>query len=129
MRLLLDTQVFLWLQLEPERVAAGALELLTTGSNEVLLSAASSWEIAVKYALNKLPLPEPPREYVPTRMRRDRIDGLPISHLHSLHVATLPMLHRDPFDRLLVAQARVEEATLVTADARIGAYEVATLWG
>jgi PIN domain nuclease of toxin-antitoxin system len=124
MRLLLDTQVFLWLQLEPERVAADALELLATGSNEVLLSAASSWEIAVKYALNKLPLPEPPREYVPARMRRDRIDGLPISHLHSLHVAVLPMLHRDPFDRLLVAQSQLERIPLVTADPQIARYDV-----
>ena len=87
----------------------------------------SSWEIAITYALGKLPLPEPPRTYVPSRMRHDAIDGLPVSHVHALHVASLPLHHRDPFDRLIVAQAQLENVVLVTADRRIEHYDVEVL--
>jgi PIN domain nuclease of toxin-antitoxin system len=125
---LLDTQVWLWLQVSPARVGDEVRDQLADPAARLLLSAASSWEIAIKYALGKLPLPEPPRTYVPSRMRHDGVDGLPVSHVHALQVATLPRHHGDPFDRLLVAQAQLEEVTLVTAESQITRYEVDVLW-
>jgi PIN domain nuclease of toxin-antitoxin system len=124
MRYLLDTHVWLWLQTQPERVSDDVRDRLGDGAAQLLLSAASSWEIAIKHALGKLPLPEPPRTYVPSRMWHDGVDGLPVTHAHALHVATLPPHHGDPFDRLLVAQSQVEDVPLVTADPRITRYDV-----
>jgi PIN domain nuclease of toxin-antitoxin system len=127
MRLLLDTQVWLWTHLQPERLRPEVRERFVDPSSALLLSAASSWEIAIKYALGKLPLPEPPHDYVPWRMRRDAVDGLPVTHTHALHVASLPRHHGDPFDRLLVAQAQLEDVPLVTADPHIARYDVTIL--
>jgi PIN domain nuclease of toxin-antitoxin system len=127
MRILLDTHVWLWVQTDPARLGTEAVRLIEDTSNEVLLSAASSWEIAIKWALGRLPLPAPPHEYVPSRMLRSGTSGLPVEHRHVLHVATLPAHHRDPFDRVLVAQAQLEEATLMTADAVLEHYEVALI--
>ena len=127
MRLLLDTQVWLWMHLQPERLRPEVRERFVDPDTTLLLSAASSWEIAIKYALGKLPLPEPPEDYVPARMRRDAVDGLPVTHAHALHVATLPRHHGDPFDRLLVAQSQLEDVPLVTADRHIEHYDVAVL--
>ena len=126
-RFLVDTHVWLWLQSDHKRVDDGVREQLSDPAAQVFLSAVSSWEIAIKHALGKLPLPEPPREYVPARMRRDHVDGLPVTHVHALHVATLPDHHGDPFDRLLVAQAQLESLTLVTVDPRIRLYDVEVL--
>lgn len=122
--LLLDTQVFLWLQTEPERLGAH-LSLLE--DSELLVSAASAWEIAIKYALGRLALPEPPVVYVPSAMAAIDATPVPVEHRHALAVATLPPLHRDPFDRLLVAQARALDATIVTVDPDIPRYGVPTL--
>ncbi len=124
MRLLLDTQCWLWMQVNPDRFDERMTELLVDPANSLALSAASSWEIAIKYALGKLPLPAPPTRYVPDRLRNAGVDPLPVSHAHALAVAELPDHHRDPFDRLLVAQARMEGLTLVTADRMLGRYDV-----
>jgi PIN domain nuclease of toxin-antitoxin system len=124
MTYLLDTQVWLWMHLQPERLRPDVRDRFVDPASILLLSAASSWEIAIKYALGKLPLPEPPHEYVASRMRRDAVDGLPVTHAHALHVATLPRHHGDPFDRLLIAQSRLEDVPLVTADHHLGSYEV-----
>ena len=126
MRLLLDTHVFLWLLAEPDRLG-GHIGSLEDPSNELLLSAASSWEIAIKTQLGRLHLPEDPRRYVPDRMRAIGAEPLPIEHNHALAVSELPPLHRDPFDRILVAQARGLRLTIVTADVNIARYEVETL--
>ncbi|MEJ3659031.1 type II toxin-antitoxin system VapC family toxin [Actinomycetes bacterium KLBMP 9759] len=127
MRFLLDTQIWLWLQSTPARVPARIRTQLSDEHNTLFLSSASAWEIAIKHALGKLPLPEPPHEYVTSRMRRDFVDGLPITHAHALQVATLPHLHEDPFDRLLIAQAQLEKLVLVTADSKIVRYDVDTM--
>ena len=126
MRLLLDTHVFLWLQTEPERLD-DHLTLVENPDTTLLLSAASSWEIAIKYGLGRLPLPERPERYVPTRMRAIGAEALPIEHAHALAVAALPALHRDPFDRLLVAQAAAAGATILTADPAVAQYAAETL--
>lgn len=126
-QLLLDTNAFLWLLTTPERLGA-ARQLIEDERTELFLSAASSWEIAIKWQLGKLPLPDDPASYVPARMQTSAVNGLAISHAHSLHVSELPKLHRDPFDRLLVAQAQIERMTLVTSDDAIRAYDVELMW-
>jgi PIN domain nuclease of toxin-antitoxin system len=129
MRILLDTHCWLWMQMAPERLAAEVRELLTDPEHQLYLSAASSWEMAVKWALGKLPLPASPVEYVPSRLERQGVEGLPVQHRHALQVASLPHHHRDPFDRLLLAQARAERLTFLTADRELAAYEgVDFLW-
>jgi len=125
-RLLLDTHVFLWLQTEPERIG-DHLPLVEDRTTTLLLSAASAWEIAIKYGIGRLPLPEPPERYVPTRMRAIGAEALPIEHAHALAVAALPALHRDPFDRLLIAQAGAAGATILTADPAVAQYPAETL--
>lgn len=129
MRFLVDTHCWLWLQTSPDRLAPELVSQLEDPDNELLLSAASSWEIAIKYALGKLPLPEPPVRYVPRRMTASGSRGLAIEHAHSLRVAELPMHHRDPFDRLLVAQAQIEKLTLLTVDRQFEKYDVELRFG
>jgi len=125
-RLLLDTNVFLWLQAEPERLG-DHLRLVEDPGNELLVSAVSSWEIAIKVGLGRLELPEEPRHYVPARMRAIGAEPLPIQHSHALAVTELPLHHRDPFDRLLVAQAADLKLSILTADRQLTAYEVGTI--
>lgn len=128
MRLLLDTHVWLWLQTAPDRIRPDVLALLRDTGNQLLLSAASAWEIAIKYRIGRLALPEEPATYVPDRLHRSGVDALPVSHSHALRVASLPAHHRDPFDRLLVAQAQLERLEIVTVDRSIGEYDVAVSW-
>jgi PIN domain nuclease of toxin-antitoxin system len=123
-RYLLDTHVFLWLQATPERIRPELLDELADSGSDLLLSAASSWEMAIKHALGKLHLPEPPDRYVPAAMRRSGVEPVPVGHPEALAVATLPPHHRDPFDRLLIAQAQLLDATILTVDAAFDAYEV-----
>jgi PIN domain nuclease of toxin-antitoxin system len=125
-RVLLDTHVFLWLLTEPERLGAH-LDVAEDRRNALLVSAASSWEIAIKYALGRLPLPEPPERYVPERLRAIGAEALAIEHTHALAVAALPPLHTDPFDRLLVAQGRALAVPILTADPAVAEYPVETL--
>lgn len=126
MRLLLDTQVWLWLQQDPGQVGPELVQL-EDGRNELLLSAASTWEIAIKYRIGKLRLPEPPAAYVPKRLSSSGVTPLAVHHAHTLAVAHLPDHHRDPLDRLLIAQAGHEGAALVTADPQIRGYDVEVL--
>ncbi|WP_394826278.1 type II toxin-antitoxin system VapC family toxin [Pendulispora albinea] len=126
MKYLLDTHCWLWLQSNRKRLAS-MIERFSDPANELLLSAASAWEISIKYALGKLPLPLPPAEYVPSRMRSSGTLGLPVHHAHALHVSTLPHHHADPFDRLLIAQAQCEGLPIVTVDPAFAAYDVEVL--
>jgi PIN domain nuclease of toxin-antitoxin system len=123
-KFLIDTHCWLWLQASPERMSPEMLSLLENPINDLFLSAASSWEIAIKFALGKLPLPEPPGRYVPRRMMASGSRGLAVEHAHALRVAELPAHHRDPFDRLLVAQAQIEKLVLVTVDRHFERYDV-----
>jgi len=124
MRILLDTQCWLWMAAAPERLSRRARRIVEDSDNELLLSAASACEIAIKHALGKLLLPEPPELYVPSRMIALRTGPLAIEHAHALRVATLPSHHRDPFDRLLVAHALVDRLPVMTADAVFKRYGV-----
>lgn len=124
-RLLVDTNVALWLLLgDRERVSGEAVEALEDERNELALSAASVWEIAIKRSLGKLTI----EDGWAAALRRLDFHPLPVTALHAEAVERLPWHHRDPFDRLLVAQALVERLTLVSADPRLAAYGAEVLW-
>ena len=127
-RILLDTECWLWWHFHPERLNTQALAVFEERRHPLLLSAASSWEIAIKAALERLELPSSPERFVPERMAEDGIDPLGISHAHALGVARLPAHHADPFDRLLIAQAQVERCAILTADSQFFRYEVELFW-
>ena len=128
MKLLLDTQVWLWSLAEPERLNDQAQTLLADLHNQLYLSSASVWEISIKAALGKLPLPEPPTTYVTSRMKSQGILALDITYSHALEVFSLPTHHRDPFDRMLIAQSLVEKLPILTADPLFKVYDVEIVW-
>lgn len=126
-RYLVDTHVWLWMQTDPARLGAATRELVEDVTNELLLSAASAWEIAIKYRIGKLKLPESPITYVPDRMRRSGTAPLPVEPAHALRTCELPDHHNDLFDRLLIAQAQLLDIPIMTVDERIQAYDVAVI--
>jgi PIN domain nuclease of toxin-antitoxin system len=126
-RLLLDTQCWLWWFAQPEKLNESVIEQIADEANELWFSVASIWEIGIKVSIGKLPLPEPIGDYVSTRMTQLGARSLEITAPHALRVATLPLYHRDPFDRMLIAQAQVEKMTLVSADSMFNQYEVSLL--
>ncbi len=128
MRLLLDTYTFLWIADGSSLLSAGACETFRDPGNEVFLSFASAWEIAVKYRLGLLPVPARPETFVPAQRAAHGIESLSIDEEAVLHLSRLPDLHRDPFDRILVAQAVVGGLVLLTPDEAIQKYPPRTLW-
>lgn len=124
MTLLLDTHCWIWLNAEPERFSPHTLSQLESDDTDLVFSAASAWEIAIKHAGGKLRLPTSPREFVETRVESLRTKTLPITHGHALRAGALPRHHRDPFDRLLIAQAQVAGIRLVTDDPQFRRYDV-----
>ena len=113
MRLLLDTHSFLWFIGGDGRLSDGAKEAIADLDNEAFLSVASLWEIAVKINIGKLKLPRPFRELIPEQLMRNEIEVLRAELSHLARYVELPLHHRDPFDRLIIAQAQVEEITVV----------------
>ena len=124
MRVLLDSHVLLWWIGDAASLTPAARELFTTDAQELLWSAASTWELGIKAALGKLRLPEPLDRFVQRQLREQNLIGLPIYHDHAARAAALPPIHRDPFDRMLVAQALVENVPLLTRDAALSGYGV-----
>jgi PIN domain nuclease of toxin-antitoxin system len=127
-KLLLDTCTFLWLITDATDLSAVARQRFADPANEVFLSAASAWEIGVKWRRGRLPLPQPPPSFVPDQREAHGITPLPIDEESALHVTRLPDLHRDPFDRMLVSQAIVHGLVLLTPDPLITQYPARTLW-
>lgn len=128
MRLLLDTQAFLWFLLDDPRLSASARKLIEDPSNDVEISPASYWEIAIKIALKKYALPEPYEIFMEREIADNGFHVLSIEPKHTAVLTTLPMHHRDPFDRLIVAQAMVDAIPLVSADPQLDAYPIRRLW-
>ena len=128
MRLLLDTCSFLWIVSASKEISAPARAACSDPENEVFLSAVSAWEIALKYALGKLPLPDSPTRYLPSSRARHGFEPLPLDEEAVLQLPKLPALHRDPFDRMLVCQAIAHGLDIVTPDSGITQYPVRTLW-
>jgi PIN domain nuclease of toxin-antitoxin system len=123
LRLLLDTNVLIWVLTTPERLSEAATVAIRDRANDIFVSMASPWEISIKQALGNLSLPDD----LETQLADESFELLQISMLHTRAVETLPHHHRDPFDRMLIAQAQVEQLTLVTSDRMMRRYPVATM--
>ena len=128
MKILVDTCTFLWIALDSSELSKTAAAAFMDPANERYLSAASAWEIAIKYALGRLPLPDKPDAFIPGIRKASAIDSLEIDEISALHAGRLPNLHSDPFDRMLVAQAIVHGMTILTPDPQIERYAVRVLW-
>lgn len=128
MRVLLDTHAFLWWIGDDPRLSERAREVFSDGDNDLVFSAASGWEIAIKARLGRLQVLGDLNTYLFRQLTENYTSVLPVHLSHALRVHALPDHHRDPFDRLLVAQAIVEEMPLLSADPRIARYPVEVVW-
>lgn len=128
MNYLLDTHAFVWWITGEARLSRAAEQTLSRTPEVVYVSAASLWEMAIKIKLGKLKMPDPFGAYVLRQIQINRLEILPIHAPHVLETMNLPPHHRDPFDRLLIAQARTEELTLISGDEALRAYEVKICW-
>ncbi len=128
MRLLLDTHIFLWFVFDDAQLNVRARTLIEDPDNESLLSIASVWETCIKVGIGKLQLKKPPETFFREQLTDSGIGLLPIEIKHAAQVSALPLHHRDPFDRLLIAQSLTEGIPLVSADAALDAYGVTRLW-
>ena len=128
MKILLDTCTFLWIVGDSPELSEASRNLFREPSNDVFLSAVSVWEISVKYALGKLPLPQPPEKYIPIQREKHMVDPLGLDDNSVLHLNRLPQLHKDPFDRMLICQAINHGLVILTPDELIAQYPVASKW-
>lgn len=128
MRFLIDTHCWLWAVRSPDRLTPKAISMIESAANKVVLSVVSTLEIAIKASIGKLQLPEPAHDFVYSQMAALSMTSLPVYLSHSLRVSELPLHHRDPFDRLLVAQCQIERMPLMTADEALTAYDVDIIW-
>lgn len=129
MKFLLDTATFLWAIFdEKEKISRKALQALENPEHELFLSAASTWEIAIKYSLGKLELQDDPADWLPRTIQKIGLKPLTITHQHTLAVTHLPFHHKDPFDRLLIAQAKSENLHLLSPDEIFRKYRVSVVW-
>lgn len=128
MRLLLDTHAFLWFVTDDTQLSITAKALIGDPNNEVFVSPASYWEIAIKIALGKYPLSVPYEQFISQGIKGNNFVILPIEVKHTASLTTLPHHHGDPFDRLIISQAMVENVAIVGADAKFDAYPVQRLW-
>jgi PIN domain nuclease of toxin-antitoxin system len=127
-RFLLDTHVLLWWLFDVHRLTVLARSIIQNPANTILVSSASGWEISTKYRLGKLPQAEEAVSNLPSLLQRARMDVLPISIEHALAAGALPGPHRDPFDRMLIAQGQIEKLSIVTSDAAFKQYSVTLIW-
>jgi PIN domain nuclease of toxin-antitoxin system len=123
-RLLLDTSVLLWWLEGRKRIRAATAELIAEPANDVFVSAVTAWEIAIKIGIGKLAAPPEPAAWLPQELARNSFTPLPVSIEHALAVADLRRHHTDPFDRLLIAQAKLNQLAIVTTDEKFAAYGV-----
>lgn len=128
MRALLDAHAFIWWVLDTPQLSATCRDIVSDGDNEVYFSVASAYEIAYKADQGRLSLPAAPEAFVRDRLATNGFVPLRIELAHALRAAVLPHIHRDPFDRLLVAQAQIEGLAILTADPAISRYDVETIW-
>ncbi len=128
MKYLLDSGVWLWSIDSVDRIGRRGLDVLRDSRQEIYFSAASVWELSTKAHLKKLTLPAPPADCIPAFMARQGLRPLPVNHIHAVKVYDLSSHHCDPFDRLLIAQAIVEDMTILTADRAFAKYPVEVPW-
>ena len=127
-RYLLDTHAFLWMVADPDALSLKALEIIRERNNMLYLSAASGWEIALLRQLNRLELPDEPYRFIPEAMQRFSVIPLPIGFQTAISAAMLPFIHRDPFDRIIIAEAIKESMIVLTKDKTYGEYGIQSLW-
>lgn len=125
---LLDTHTFLWLAADPEKLSSTVREIIEQGASELLLSAASAWEVALLWKLGRIELQDSPAVFIPAALQALTITPLPIGFEAAIAAATLPLIHRDPFDRILVAEAMKSGLTILSKDQTIPRYGATTLW-
>lgn len=128
MKILVDTNVFLWWNQADARLSRRARIILADPENTLLFSVVSAWEIVLKVRVNKLRLPEQPSVYLPTRVAHYGFEVLPVTMAHAVAAETLPLHHRDPFDHLLIAQAQVEQVPILSSDRELRRYPVKAVW-
>ena len=128
MKLLLDTHTFLWAIIDDPSISMVARDEIADSGNEVFVSTASFWEISIKYGLGKLPLPDEPDRYLPAQRNAAGFDLLTIGEAEVCQMHRLPAIHRDPFDRLLIAQANCYGLMIATNDPVVRRYPVRTIW-
>ena len=128
MKVLLDTHTFLWWITDHPKLPSRVREIIGDGNNELFVSAASGWEIAIKAKLGRLQLPDEPQRFILEQLSLNAIQSLPIQMSHALHLFSLPDHHRDPFDRILISQAQLEGLPILTADPQISLYPVEVIW-
>jgi PIN domain nuclease of toxin-antitoxin system len=128
MRILLDTCTFLWIITDAPELSGDAREFFMNPANEVFLSSVSTWEIAVKHAIGRLPLPESPERFIPAQRAQHGVESFPLEEEATLHLTRLPQMHKDPFDRMLICQAMVHGLVILTPDEQILQYPVRCLW-
>lgn len=124
MRLLLDTHIFFWLNTAPNKLSKAVVDALETTTNDLVLSVVSIWEIQIKSQIGKMSLPAPLAEIVEANINRNKLEILPVNLKHILALETMPLHHKDPFDRLIIAQANVEDLIVITNDAIFSSYSV-----
>jgi len=127
-RVLLDTHAFLWFALNDSRLSATARDCMKDSASELLFSPASYWEIAIKISIGKYRLPEDFVNFMRDQIEQNELTVLPITIAHAAAVSSLPFHHRDPFDRLLIAQATVEDAPLLSSDGVFDKYPIPRIW-
>jgi PIN domain nuclease of toxin-antitoxin system len=127
-RALLDSHAFLWAVADDARLSDQAREVIRDRRNDILFSPATAYEIALKAAIGRLSLPDPVDVYISSRLGLFGFMPLPVEVHHGVRAGTLPPIHRDPWDRLLVAQAQIEGLPILTTDPAIGQYDVETIW-
>ena len=128
MNVLLDTCTFLWVITDADELSDKARELFVKPDNDVYLSVVSEWEMAVKYKLGRLPLPENPQQYIPDQREKHAIASLSLDEESALHIIRLPEIHKDPFDRMIVSQALIHGFAIVTPDEFIHQYPARVIW-
>ncbi len=128
MKALLDTHVFLWWITDDPQLPSHVRGIIANGNNELFFSAASCWEIAIKAELGRIKLPHKPDVFISEQLIANAVQGLPIQLSHALHVFNLPSHHRDPFDRIIVAQSQLEKLPVITSDKLIAKYRVEIIW-
>jgi PIN domain nuclease of toxin-antitoxin system len=127
-KVLLDTCAFLWLVTDDPKLSQLAKEIFLDSGNELILSAVTGFEITIKYSFGKLHLTEAPKEFISNRIQANGLTELPISMNHTYVLQNLPLHHKDPFDRLLVAQALVNQIPILSSDEQLSAYGITRLW-
>ena len=128
MRALLDTHTFLWWVTNQPQLSETVSSILRDRQNQIFFSAASGWEIAIKAQLGKLEIPSQPEDFIASQLELNSFQVLPIELKHALHIYHLPIHHKDPFDRILIAQCLVDNLTIASCDAQIIRYPVQQIW-